>query len=515
MNVTAPIGGASPGTTAIAPSAPPFGLRQFTGVMGVLVAAIMSGLTSRVSALALIDLRGGLGLGTDAGQWITTVYTAAELVATLLASWFAVTFSFRRFHIAVVLGSALVAILIPFAPGYGWLLALRTVQGLLGGALVPLLMSAALRFFPLPLRLYGLALYTMTATFAPNLALWLAPLWTDHFSSLRLVYLQALPFAAFAAWAVWWGLPQDPVRLERLRHINLLGLVTGTAALAMIAIGFIEGERRDWFHSPLIAFLLSGGAGLFLIFLISEWHHPMPFVQLQLLARRNLGLGFSIFVGLLITLLSGSLLPADQLAHVQGFRPLQIAPIGLAISIPQLVLAPFASFLLYRKWMDARRLFAFGFLLIALSCWIASGVTTGWMAREFALAQALQAVGQPMAVVSILFLATSVVQPMEGPSVSGLVNVLRAFGTLLGTTLIGSFLVDRTAAHQRGLVDRVGRIGLDGVDLGALGERIGHQAFTLAIADAYRMLGLLALLLIPATFFMTHIPAPDTGRDPA
>jgi DHA2 family multidrug resistance protein len=120
-----------------------------------------------------------------------------------------------------------------------------------------------------------------------------------------------------------------------------------------------------------------------------------------------------------------------------------------------------------------------------------------------------------MAVVSMLFLATSVVQPSEGPFVSGLVNVLRAFATLLGSTLVGSFLIDRTAAHQRGLVDRVGRLGMDGVDLGALGERIGHQAFTLAIADAYRMLGLLALLLIPATFFMTYIPAPNTARDPA
>jgi DHA2 family multidrug resistance protein len=490
----------------------PFGPRLFTGVMGVLVAAIMSGLNNRVGALALVDLRGGLGLGTDEGQWITTAYSAAELVAMPIAAWFAVTFSFRRFHIAMVLGCSLLAVLMPVAPSYGWLLVMRTVQGLLGGALIPLLMTAALRFFPLPIRLYGLALYALTATFAPNLALWLAPLWTDQFESLYFVHWQVLPLAAFAVWAVWWGIPQDPLRLERLRQIDLIGLVAGSAALAMIAIGLIEGERRDWFHSSLIAWLLGGGVGLLLIFLVSEWYHPLPFVRLQLLARRDLGLGFTIFVGLLITVLSGSLLPADQLIHVQGFRLLQIAPIGLAIGLPQLVLAPLASFLLYRKWVDARRLFALGLLLIAASCWVGASVTTAWMVPEFALAQALQAVGQPMAVVSMLFLATSVVHPMEGPFVSGLVNVLRAFASLLGSTLVGSFLIHRTAEHQRGLVDRLGRLALDGPDLTG---RIGHQAFTLAIADAYRMLGLLALLLIPATFFLTYIPAPAPARDPA
>lgn len=36
----------------------PFGPRLFTGVMAVLVAAIMSGLNNRVGALALVDIRG-------------------------------------------------------------------------------------------------------------------------------------------------------------------------------------------------------------------------------------------------------------------------------------------------------------------------------------------------------------------------------------------------------------------------------------------------------------------------
>lgn len=489
-----------------APISVPFGPRLLTGVIGVLVAAIMSGLNNRVGALALGDVRGVMGLGVDDGRWLTTVYTAAELVAMPISSWFAGTFSFRRYHMGIVVAFVVIGIVLPFVPNYGAVLALRALQGLVGGAMIPLLMGAALRFFPTSVRLYGLALYSLTATFAPNVALWLAALWTDQLFDWRFVYWQILPLAAFSLWAVWWGIPQDPVRLDRFKHFDLLGLLAGAASLSMVVIAFDQGERLDWFNSALIIWLLLGAAGLFLVFLVSEWFHPVPFVKLQLLERRNLWLAFIIFVAMLIVLLSGSLLPADELIHVHGFRSLQIAPIGLAISLPQIVLAPFAAFLLYQKWVDARRLMAFGLLLLAASCFLGANVTSEWIVTQFWVAQAFQAVGQPLAIVSMLFVATSAVVPMEGPLVSGLVNMLRAFGTIIGSTGIATFLTHRTAAHERALVDRAGRIGFD--PSADLAGRIGHEAFTLAIADSYRALGLLALLLVPLTFFLFHTPPP-------
>ncbi|MCH3092970.1 hypothetical protein K3X08_14750, partial [Listeria monocytogenes] len=82
-------------------------------------------------------------------------------------------------------------------------------------------------------------------------------------------------------------------------------------------------------------------------FLISEWFHHLPFIKLQLLERRNFWLAFIVFMSILIVLLASSALPADQLVHVQGFRPREIAPIGLIVSLPQLVLAPIISALLY------------------------------------------------------------------------------------------------------------------------------------------------------------------------
>jgi len=501
---------AAPAAPPAPPAAHPFGLRLFTGVVGVFVAAMMSGLNSRIGGLALTDIRTVFGLGVDDGSWITSLYGAFELAAMPFSAWFAVTFSFRRYHLGVVAVFALLSLLTPFAPSVGVLLVMRCVQGFFGGLLIPVLMAAALRFFPLPIRLYGLALYAMTATFAPNVATWLSATWTDALGNTNLLFWQTLPLAALSLGAVAWGIPQDPVRLERFKQINWLGLVTGIAALVMIGVALSQGERLDWFNDILICWLLGGGIGLLAVFLLSEWFHPLPFMKLQLLGRRNLGLGFTVFVGLLVVFLSGSLLPADYLGHAWHFRTPYLAAIGLEVGLPQFVIGPFVSWLLYKKWIDARYVFATGLILIAGSCLAGAQVTPDWMAGEFLFPQALQAVGQPMAVISLLFLATSVVQPMEGPQVSGIVNALRAFGTMFGSAVMGRLLEVRSALHANVLLDQAAnarRLG-EAVALPEVAHRVSHQAFVLAIADGYLVLGALALVLVPLVLSLQYIPPP-------
>jgi DHA2 family multidrug resistance protein len=127
------------------------------------------------------------------------------------------------------------------------------------------------------------------------------------------------------------------------------------------------------------------------------------------------------------------------------------------------------------------------------------------------MAQTLQALGQPMAVVSMLFLITSVVQPAEGPFFSGTINTVRAFGSLAGAAVVGQLMVLRGRFHSEMLLDHAAMVGgalPSAPDPQQLMIVIGGESLVLSIADAYRVLGLLALLLIPLVLRMTFIPAP-------
>ncbi|MGH8147495.1 MAG: MFS transporter, partial [Rhodanobacteraceae bacterium] len=185
----------------------------------------------------------------------------------------------------------------------------------------------------------------------------------------------------------------------------------------------------------------------------------------------------------------------------------------LIVALPQLVLGPAIAILLYQKWADARLVLVAGLLLIALACFFGAQLTASWNRDQFVLAQGLQALGQPMAIVSMLFLCTSVVTPDEGPFVSGSINTLRGLGLLVGPALVGQLVVVRQRFHSDMLLDHAAlavNVFPRAPDPAQLSHFVGQQSAVLAIADAYRVLGVLALLLIPLALCMAYIPAPDT-----
>lgn len=497
-------------------------VRPMVGLLGIFLTAMMAGLNNRVGTLALVDVRGALGFGLDDASWISTAYTAGELIAMPFAAWFAITLSVRRFHLWMLGTCTVLAVALPFVRDLNLFLCMRFIQGIAGGTLIPILMMAALKFLPLNVRLHGLALYAMTATFAPNLAIWLAGVWTDRFFDWRWVYWQIVPLAIVAGGFVAWGLPREAIETSRFRQANWAGMTVGIAALILVTVALDQGVRQDWLRSSGIAVALVAGFVLLIVYLLTEWYHPSPFLKLQIIGRRNLALGCALFLLLLVVLLSGSVLPANFLGQIQNYRPMQTASIGLMVALPQLVLGPTVALLLYRKCVDARWVFSGGLALIAFACFQGAGLTDDWNRDQFALAQASQALGQPMAVVSMLFLMTSVVQPAEGPFISGTINSLRAFGSLLGGAIVGQLTAVRARFHAEMMLDHAGLVGnalAQPLAPDRLAAIVGQQSQVLATADAYRVLGVLALLMIPIVLRMTHIPAPDLGvastRSPA
>ncbi|MGU1969258.1 MFS transporter [Pseudomonas aeruginosa] len=496
------------------PPGPAFGPRLAVGLLGILLAAMVSGLNNRVAGLALADVQGALGFASDDASWLNTAYYAGELAAMPFATWFAITFSLRRAHSWALAIALLIAAVLPLVQNLQLLLGLRLLQGIFAGALIPMLMMSALRFLPPPIRLHGLALYAMTATLAPNVALWLAALCVDYLDDWRWVYWHVIPLGLLAMALVSWGIPKMPQALPRLKQGNWLGMALGMPGLALVVVGLDQGVRLDWLHSPLIVAALFGGIALTTLFLLSEWWHPAPFMKLQMLGRRNLGLGFTIFFCLLITMSSGVGLPANVLGHLHGFRMPELAAIGLTVGLPQLVLGSCVALLLYQRWVDARHLFALGLLCIAAACWIGAGITSEWMVAQLRWATLLQTMGQPLAVVSLLFLGTSVVAPMEGAYVSGIINTLRALGTVFGGAVIGQLMAVRGRFHSEMLLDQaarqLGRPEAFGTPLDGLARIVAEQSSVLAAADIYRIFGVLALLLIPFVLGLQYIPAPTT-----
>ncbi|WP_409290074.1 MFS transporter [Pseudomonas sp. KCJK8927] len=485
--------------------------KSLVGLAGIFVAAMMAGLNNRVGALALADVRGILGAGYDEGAWLTTAYSAGELVAMPFSAWFAIALTPRRQGLWVLAISAALATVLPLVKCLELLVALRFVQGIACGATVPLLMMGALKYLPPSIKLYGLALYAMTATFTPNLSVFLAGYWLDEFQDWRWIYWQIIPLAIFSGALMAWGLPVDRIAQKNFKQANWLGLTLCVPGLVLTTVALDQGGRLDWFESRIVTVSLGVGVGLIACYLALEWRHPYPFIKLQLLQRRNIGIGCALFVSLLVVLTATVMVPATFLAAVQDYRPAQMTLLGVFVAIPQLVLGPVVALLLYRKWVDARITFSLGLLIIAIACFQGAGLTSVWNIDQFIMVQSLHALGQPLAIVSMLFLITSVVQPQEGPLVSGTINTLRALGSIAGASMVGQIMTLRGRFHSEILIDNAA-MSVNNSSLSSSAEQLApivvQQSIVLSVSDIYIMLGMLALVMVIPVCCLKFIPAP-------
>jgi MFS transporter, DHA2 family, multidrug resistance protein len=497
----------------------PVDFKPLFGLGGVLIAVMTSEFNDQVTALALIDVRGALGIGHDAGTWIESLYVWAEIVGMAVSPWLAMTFTLRRWTLFAIALCGAASVLIPFSPNVEAIYALRLLQGLAGGMLIPLLMTTAFRVLTPNIRLYGLAVYSLTATFTPPLAATVTAFWVDivHW---RFVFLQAVPLCALAGVLVWYCLDQDQPQYERFRMLDWRGvllLVIGTGALSTM---LYQGDRLDWFNSKLICVLALVSALAIPLLLANEWFHPLPLLKLQLLGRRNLAYGaLGLFLFLIIGQ-SSSTVPLRFLQDVQGYRPLQSNLITLEIAALQLLMLPAMALLLDFKRVDSRVVSVVGLGLILASCIGSSFLTIYWNRDQFYLWQLLQAIGQPMVIMSLLMMSTNTVaSPTEGPFVSALINTTRGVAEAASAWLLELIGRWRGALHSSRIVDEVGQdrwrvIQGNGVlpqyrppltagghprvpgGLEAFGDAVKQQVAILSASDTFLILGALTMLLM-------------------
>ena len=486
-----------------------FGLRIFTGLVGVLLAVLVSGFNENVTKVAMPDIRGAMGLSVDQGTWLLAVYSATSISAMAFSPWCAATFSIRRFTLCAIAAFMLLGILCPLAPNVKVLMLLRTLQGFAAGALPPMLMSVALRFLPPGIRLYGLGSYALTATFGPSFGTPLAAWWVDY-GGWQWAFWQIIPFSLLAMACVAWGLPQDPLRLERFKQFDWRGLLLGLPGLILLVLGLELGQWQNWFASPMIRVFIVGGLALLVLFFINEWSHPLPFFKLQLLKIRNLAHALLTLGGVLFVLMAVIKIPSAYLAQIQGYRPQETAPLMLLVALPQLLALPLVVALCNLRWVDCRWVLAIGLGLLALACGIGSQVTSVWSRENFYGLQAIQIIAQPMAVIPLLMLATGSLNPADGPFASAWFNTVKGFSAVAAGSILQVLTLNREHFHSMMLVDRVGNTPwmATGPDLA---KRIHEQAMVLASSDLYLyMAGLALFLVVLIPFGPTRIYPPGS-----
>jgi DHA2 family multidrug resistance protein len=441
-----------PAVTAVAKPAAMSPARMWTAVIGSTLGAFMAVLNIQIVNASLADIQGAIGAGTDDGGWISTSYLIAEIVVIPLSAWLARVFSVRNYLLFNAVLFLIFSVACAFAANLQQMIILRAIQGFSGGVLIPMAFTIIITLLPKPKQPIGLALFALSATFAPAIGPTIGGYLTENWGWEYIFYVNLVPGALMVG-MLWASLDRAPMNLGLLAKGDWPGIVTMSVGLAALQTVLEEGNKEDWFGSEFIVRLSVIAAVSLTLFLVIELKAAHPLLNLRLLVRRNFGFGIVANFLLGIALYGSVFVLPIYLTRIQGYNAEQIGMVLAWTGIPQLLLIPLVPRLMKR--FDVRLLIVVGFALFAASNFMNVHMTGDYASDQLFWPNIVRAIGQALVFTPLSAIATAGIEQENAGSASALFNMMRNLGGAVGIAALQTFLTKREQFHSNILTNSV------------------------------------------------------------
>jgi len=394
--------------------------------------AFMAALDSQVVTAALGTIRQDLGIPVETLQWTVNAYNLSFAVLLLTGAALGDRFGRRRMFLAGIAIFAFASALCALAPGAGWLIAGRALQGAGSALLMPLAMALLSAAFPREERARALGIFS-------------------GLTGLAVVAGPPIGGAITAGlswhWIFWINVPiaLAIILLARRRvpesfgpgtRLDIVGLVLASAAAFGLVWGLMLGKSLGW-GDPVVVTSLIAGLVLTIAFVAVEQRIAEPMLPMRLFRARAFSAG--VFSSLLFTAAMYGVLffIAQFFQTAQGFGPLGAGVRMMPWTATLFFFAPIGGRLV--SLVGERPLVVGGLLLQALGM--------GWLALIAAPDVAYGALVMPMIVagigVSVAMPASQnvvigSVAPAEVGKASGAYNMFRFLGGAFGIAVLVS-----------------------------------------------------------------------------
>jgi len=508
---------------AAAPASPTVSTKTWVAVLGATLGAFMAVLNIQIVNASLADIQGAIGAGIDDGGWISTSYLIAEIVVIPLSGWLAQVFSVRIYLLTNAVLFLALSAACALAQDLPQMIALRAVQGFTGGVLIPMAFTLIITLLPKAKQPIGLALFALSATFAPAIGPTIGGYLTENWGWQYIFYVNLVPGAVMVG-MLYFSLESKPMNLSQLAEGDWPGIITMAVGLSALQTVLEEGNKDDWFGSPFIVRLSVIAAVSLTVFLWIELTAKKPLLNLRLLFRRNFGFGILANFLLGIALYGSVYILPVYLSRIQGYNAEQIGMVLAWTGLPQLLLIPLVPRLMQR--LDPRLVIGVGFALFAASNFMNITMTTDYATDQLFWPDVVRAIGQALVMAPLSAVATAGIEPENAGSASGLFNMMRNLGGAVGIAVLQTLLTKREQFHSNvlmqsvstfeqatrtrieqltqyfmnhGVIDRSDAMHRAYV---AIGHIVQKQAFIMAFGDTFYLLGAALIVAMIATLLL-------------
>jgi EmrB/QacA subfamily drug resistance transporter len=467
--------------------------------------------------------------------WVINAYALVLAVLLITAGRLGDLLGQRRMFFAGVVLFTLASAACGLAPGAGWLVAFRAVQGLGAALLLPQTLAMLTMVFPPERRGAAFGVWGAVAGVATIAGPTLGGLLVTAFD-WRYIFFINIPVGVIVLVLTVILIPD--LRAGQRHRFDVSGVLLASAALLLICYGLVDGQKYSWGTvTGFISIPLILGVGVVLlgafVWVQARKQDSEPLLPFELFKDRNYALmnfvAGSISVGML-----GIFLPFSiYLQSVLGFSALKAGLTLAPASVIAMFVAPVAGRMSDR--IGGKFILLTGLTLFSVgTAWIAiiAQPTSAWY--DFLAPQLAMGIGIGCTFAPMTTVAMRGVSPRMAGAASGVFNTTRQVGSVIGTAGVGALLQNRlvsslTAQAQQRAAGLPGPVrdklisGFQSAAKSGLEEGSGQkltglagQIFTHGFVDAMRptMLVPIVLLLVAAAscLLIQRLPATPAAR---
>jgi DHA2 family multidrug resistance protein len=426
--------------------------RDWIGFFAMVVGMFMAILDIQIVSSSLAEIQAGVSASADEISWVQTSYLIAEVIMIPLSGILARVLSTRWLFVISATGFTFMSLACALAWNIESLIVFRSLQGFLGGAMIPTVFATSFSLFPLEKRAGVSVMIGLVATMAPTLGPTLGGYLTQSLSWHWLFLINVAP-GMLVTGLVWTFVKFDKADLSLLKGFDFPGLLFMALFLGTLEYVVEEGPRNDWLEDRAIATGAAVCAVSGIVFFARVLTYHNPIVGLRAFKDRNFAIGclFSFVIG--IGLYGSVYLMPLFLGQIRGLNSLQIGMVMFVTGIFQFASAPIAGIM--SKKLDLRVMLGLGLGMFGTGIYLNSILTSQSDFWELFLPQAVRGFSLMMCFIPVNTLALGTLPPAQLKNASGLYNLMRNLGGAIGLATINTVLIERYALHMSRLSDNV------------------------------------------------------------
>ncbi|HET6642951.1 MAG TPA: MFS transporter [Gaiellaceae bacterium] len=414
--------------------------RRWWTLAAVSLGLFMIMLDNTVVNVALPSIERDLSARLSELEWIVSGYALTFAAFLLTGGKLADLLGRRRIFViglAVFGGASLACAL---APGAGFLIGARVVQGVGAALMNPATLSIITATFPARQRGTAIGIWVGVSATALAIGPLVGGLLTEHAGWSSIFYVN-VPIAAVAIVASFLLIDesQDTSREQRL---DLPGLVSSGLGLFALTYALIEANNHGWTSSRIVGAFAVAAVSL-AAFIVLELRQRLPMLDLSLFRSGTFAGANTVLLLVTLAMFGIFFFVSLYMQNILGYSAVQAGAAFLPLTLLVVLVAPIAGRLSDR--LGSRALMAIGMTLVTIQLLYFSRLGVHESFWALVPGMLLGGIGMPLVMTPASAAALSGVAVDKAGVGSAVLNTSRQVGGSIGIALMGAIM-----AHEIG-----------------------------------------------------------------